>query len=234
MLHIALFPSTRCALRSLEDPVTTVDTPLDPQSLDPQSLDPQALDQQALLVGRRIRELRRSRGLTLVQLAGSADLSHPFLSQLERGLARPSMASLERIARALGSSQVELLASIDGDVVDQPGIVVVRADEGASGPYGQAVGRVLTEGSRGFHPMLLVGTSADPGDYFAHAEDEFLHVIEGTVCVDLDEAEPRILSVGDSIYFVGGTPHRWWAVDSHGYRIFVVKERPAVPVKDIL
>jgi transcriptional regulator with XRE-family HTH domain len=204
---------------SKEHPVTSLDT---------------AIDQQALLVGRRIRELRRARGLTLVQLAAAAALSHPFLSQLERGLARPSMVSLERIARALGSSQVELLAAIDGaaDVSAQPGVVVVRAHEGAQGPYGQAFGRVLTEGDRSFHPMLLVGTSADPGDYFTHAEDEFLHVIEGTVSIDLDEGSPRILRAGDSIYFVGGTPHRWWAIDEAGYRIFVVKERPAPSLND--
>jgi transcriptional regulator with XRE-family HTH domain len=35
-------------------------------------------------------------------LGREAGLSHPFLSQLERGLARPSMGSVERIAQALG------------------------------------------------------------------------------------------------------------------------------------
>ena len=39
--------------------------------------------------------------MTLKQLGEAAGLSHPFLSQLERGLAQPSMASIERIARAL-------------------------------------------------------------------------------------------------------------------------------------
>ena len=60
-----------------------------------------------LPLGSRVRALRTQRGLTLVQLAALADLSHPFLSQLERGLARPSMASLEKIASALGTSVVE-------------------------------------------------------------------------------------------------------------------------------
>ena len=40
--------------------------------------------------------------MTLKELGRAAGLSHPFLSQLERGLARPSMGSVERIARALG------------------------------------------------------------------------------------------------------------------------------------
>lgn len=45
-------------------------------------------------LGARIRELRQARGLTLVRLAAATELSHPFLSQLERGLAQPSLASL--------------------------------------------------------------------------------------------------------------------------------------------
>src|SRR3954452_18821550 len=39
--------------------------------------------------------------MTLKELGRRAGLSHPFLSQLERGLARPSVGSAERIARAL-------------------------------------------------------------------------------------------------------------------------------------
>jgi len=48
-----------------------------------------------------VRSLRRQRGLTLKELGGRAGLSHPFLSQVERGLARPSVVSVERIADAL-------------------------------------------------------------------------------------------------------------------------------------
>lgn len=138
------------------------------------------------------------------------------------------MVSLGKIARALGSSQVELLApgGDDGSRASRPDIEVVRASDGSRGPYGQAEGRLLVHGDRPFHPMILVGTSADPGDYFTHAEDEFLHVIDGTAVVDLGDGELRILTVGDSVYFVGGTPHRWWAADDAGYRVFVVKEKP--------
>jgi transcriptional regulator with XRE-family HTH domain len=215
-LPAPLLPSRGTQSQSVsiqEDPVTSLDS---------------SVDQQALSVGSRIRELRRARGLTLVQLAAAAQLSHPFLSQLERGLARPSMVSLERIARALGSSQVELLAPVGvaGTENARPGIEVVRASDGSKGPYGQADGRLLVHGDRPFHPMVLVGTSADPGDYFTHAEDEFVHVFEGTAVFDLGDAELRILSAGDSVYFIGGTPHRWWAADEFGYRVFVVKEKP--------
>ena len=162
-----------------------------------------------------------------MQLAGIAELSHPFLSQLERGRARPSMGSLERIARALGSSQLELMAAAeDDDEPEQPDIVVVRSDEGTRGPYGAGLGRLLVHGRRGFHPMEFTADSQEPGDFYQHDGDEFLYVLEGTVQVDFEGRESSVLTVGDSIYFEGGIRHRWHAVKPGGYRLFVVKQKP--------
>jgi transcriptional regulator with XRE-family HTH domain len=186
------------------------------------------VDLQAERIGGRIRELRRARGLTLVQLAAIAELSHPFLSQLERGRARPSMGSLERIARALGSSQLELIAAaedLDGSP-EQSDVVVVRADEGTRGPYGDGQGRLLVHGRRRFHPMQFSGSNMVPGDFFEHEGDEFLHVVSGTIVVDFDGRDSSVLRPGDSIYFAGGLRHRWRALEPGGYTLFVVKEKP--------
>ena len=60
-----------------------------------------SINEAASCLGARVRELRHERGLTLKALGRRAGLSHPFLSQLERGLARPSVGSVERIATAL-------------------------------------------------------------------------------------------------------------------------------------
>lgn len=151
------------------------------------------LDRCAVLLGRRVHELRRARGHTLVQLAAHAGLSHSFLSQLERGLARPSMVPLERIARALGSSQVELLAGLR----DEP---APRATQSSSG-----------------------------SDFFEHADDEFLTLVEGAPVVDLGDGVVHELGAGDSLYCVGGTPHRWRSASAAPYRLFLVKENPRRP-----
>ena len=169
-----------------EDTVTTLDS---------------AIDLQAVRVGARIRALRRARGLTLVHLAGLCDLSHPFLSQLERGRARPSMVSLEKIARALGSSQLELLAGGDDTTS-----TLVRATEGIRGHYGEGEARMLVHGTRSFHPMEFRGSNLEVGDYFVHDEDEFIHVVEGSVEVDLGEQGVSVLVQGDSLYYVGALP----------------------------
>ncbi|CAN5217292.1 XRE family transcriptional regulator [soil metagenome] len=197
------------APRSEEDPVTALDA---------------AIDLQAERIGGRIRALRRARGFTLVQLAELSELSHPFLSQLERGRARPSMVSLERIARALGSSQLELIAAAE-DLAQPSPSLLVRADEGTRGHYGEGEARMLVQGARRFHPMEFTGSNLEPGAFFVHDEDEFIHVVAGSVRVELGE-ESSVLREGDSLYYVGGTPHRWTALSPDGYRLFVVKEKP--------
>jgi transcriptional regulator with XRE-family HTH domain len=54
------------------------------------------------VLGPKIRSLRQHLSLTLDEVATSAGMSAPFLSQIERGLARPSVATLMAIARVLG------------------------------------------------------------------------------------------------------------------------------------
>ncbi|WP_375426089.1 helix-turn-helix domain-containing protein [uncultured Friedmanniella sp.] len=181
-------------------------------------------------IGQYVRRLRHARSLTLTQLAGLSDLSQPFLSQLERGQARPSMASLGRIARALGSSQLEILsgaASLTAEpTVPVPGLV--RADEGDQGPYGLGTARLLVSGDRPFYPMLVESSNVDAGGYHRHAEDEFLHVLGGRCRVDLDDQGTHELGPGDSLYYAGGTSHRWSSPDGAAYRVFVVKQHLTV------
>jgi mannose-6-phosphate isomerase-like protein (cupin superfamily)/DNA-binding XRE family transcriptional regulator len=181
-------------------------------------------------LGARIRSFRQARGLTLVELAGMAGLSHPFLSQLERGQARPSMVSLERIARALGSSQIELIAAATDDLV--PGlndarVSVVRAVEGPQGPFGGGEARILVHGDVGFVPMEFRGSNRTLGEFYRHDEDEFLHVVSGSALVDLADDGRHELGPGDSIHYTGGTLHRWCSLGEGEYHMFIVKERRA-------
>jgi quercetin dioxygenase-like cupin family protein len=162
-----------------------------------------------------------------VQLADLAELSHPFLSQLERGLARPSIPSLERIARALGTSQLELLAGAEDDADDtleQPRISVVRGGDGTHGAYGDGEARMLVHGRRRFRPMEISGANREWGESFSHAEDEFIHVLDGEIELDLGPDGLHRLQPGDSIYCDGGVPHRWRAAGADGYRLLVVKD----------
>ncbi len=54
-------------------------------------------------VGNRIRQLRIKNELTLQELASRTELTKGFLSQLERNLTAPSLATLDDICEALGT-----------------------------------------------------------------------------------------------------------------------------------
>lgn len=182
-------------------------------------------------IGQYVRTLRRARRLTLTQLAGLAELSQPFLSQLERGQARPSMASLGRIARALGSSQLEIISGAASLTTETPAAAtdLVRAGQGDRGRYGFGLARLLVSGDRPFTPMEFEADNTDPGDYHRHPEPEFLYVLQGRCRVDLDGEGVHELAVGDSLFTVGGIAHRWSSVDGSRYRLLVVKQHLAVP-----
>ncbi len=59
-------------------------------------------------VGEYIREQRAAAQLSLRQLAQAADVSNPYLSQVERGLRKPSAEILAQIAKALEISAESL------------------------------------------------------------------------------------------------------------------------------
>jgi quercetin dioxygenase-like cupin family protein len=140
------------------------------------------------------------------------------------------MVSLARIAQALGSSQLELVAGAAD--LTRPGAgggpTLVRADEGDRGPYGLGQARLLVQGDRPFYPMTFVADNADPGEFHSHAEDEFVHVLAGRCVVDLGAQGQFRLAPGDSLFYAGQVPHRWFSPTGRTYRLFVVKQHVAL------
>jgi transcriptional regulator with XRE-family HTH domain len=59
-------------------------------------------------LGDYLREQRESSRLSLRQLAEQAGVSNPYLSQIERGLRRPSAEVLQQLAKALRISAEQL------------------------------------------------------------------------------------------------------------------------------
>jgi transcriptional regulator with XRE-family HTH domain len=82
-------------------------------------------------LGEFIREQRNLGQLSLRKLSEKADVSNPYLSQIERGLRRPSAEILRQIARALEISSEELYvrAGILDEREDQPDVTgAIRGD----------------------------------------------------------------------------------------------------------
>ncbi len=64
-------------------------------------------------LGERLREVRRARKRTLLQVAEATQLSVSYLSDLERGRTNPSIATLERLAGCYEVPLGDLLSSVD-------------------------------------------------------------------------------------------------------------------------
>lgn len=79
-------------------------------------------------IGHFIRDLRRNAGVSLRQLADKAGVSNPYLSQVERGLRKPSAEVLQQIASALRvSTPVMYLRAGLLDDRDGPGVLAAVA-----------------------------------------------------------------------------------------------------------
>jgi len=173
-------------------------------------------------LGLRIRSRRRERGLTLMEVARRANLSHPFLSQVERGLAQPSMSSLFRIARALDVTQDWLLAAGAEATATEP-VAVLRRGEGSSAPVtGGGQARQLLAAPGRFVPTEFADLGRTFGEFFEHDGSEYVYVIAGTVEVELGDGRRFTLAPGDCLRYPGAVAHRWRAADVRPTRLLMI------------
>jgi transcriptional regulator with XRE-family HTH domain len=66
-----------------------------------------------VIVGRNVKALRLTRGLTQERLAFASDLDLTYIGGIERGRRNPSLLAMVRIADALGTSVAELVTPKD-------------------------------------------------------------------------------------------------------------------------
>lgn len=88
-------------------------------------------------LGARLRARRTALGLTLAQVAEEAELSLPYVSNLERGRGNPTLDVLRSLARALDQSLTDIL----GDVEAQDGYDLSELALAEVPPSLQAFGR---------------------------------------------------------------------------------------------
>jgi transcriptional regulator with XRE-family HTH domain len=175
-------------------------------------------------VGRAIRTLRRARGLTMQQLADEAGLSQPFLSQVERALARPSLRSLDQIATALNTSVMGLL----GEPVDDRSVQVTRADEGAvsfedAGVDGHL--RSLVRGTHGLHAVEVTAVRSVPTEQVPLRADQLVFVIEGRMQMAVGD-EVLELEAGDSVLVPRAMSYSWSSLGRRPVRFLSVAIDP--------
>ncbi|MCA9877084.1 MAG: helix-turn-helix domain-containing protein [Thermomicrobiales bacterium] len=162
--------------------------------------------------GQRLREQRESHGLSLRRVSALTGLSASFISGIERGIANPSVAALQKLTAAYGVSIVDLMEArspVRGRLIR----VVDRQR------YDAADGVIMDQLNFGEHMMELhlftVEPGAGTGGTFHHEGEEFIMLLEGTLVVTLDALEQYVLNPGDVLYFESFHRHEWTNPGQH-------------------
>jgi len=159
-------------------------------------------------VGKIIRNLRLAKNIKLQELAKMTNMSISNLSQLERELSNPSLATLVKIAKALEVPIISLFLNSEKESDNK--VVIIRDKERRKvifpdmetvyeplSPIREAkIEFVLARMEEGKAQKVLV----------THKGEEHIYVVKGILEVRI-ESDAHILKEGDSISFKSSFPH---------------------------
>lgn len=157
-------------------------------------------------LGSRIRARRKQLGLTIYQLAEASELTVGFISQIERDISRPSLASLYSVARALDTSVDRFLS----EAPERQHQMVSHSNQrakfslGATEPFYEFL-------EPGFSDAALnaVITHVPPGfasETMRHEGEDFVYLISGSMLYVVDGVEYH-LQAGGTLHFSASLLH---------------------------
>jgi transcriptional regulator with XRE-family HTH domain len=160
-------------------------------------------------LGKRFRDLRKQRRLTLTRMAKMTRRSVSLLSQIETGKVNPSFSSMQSIADALGVPLSQLILQDEAAIENDHALMKFR-DRKVLTTRGGVEHQLL---SRSFSPSfefvinVLPPGSSTGKDLYAHDGLECGLLLEGELEVQVGK---KIFSMkpGDSITLNSSTPHR--------------------------
>ena len=184
-----------------------------------------SIDQESINngLGLRLRARRKALGLSLRSLAASTGVSASFLSQVERGIVSPSIQTLTAVSRALEVPIYHFLLESPDPVVrhDRRRRLIMP---NTSVDYELLCPDVY----RSMEVSLgrLEANAASSEEPLAHPTEEFMLVLEGVMEIEIG---PRryVLEAGDTIYYHGIAPHRFFSVGDQDL-VFISAVSPPV------
>lgn len=156
-------------------------------------------------IGAKLKELRILKGLTQEELADRAELSKGFISQLERDLTSPSIATLLDILQCLGTSVNEFF-----NESPEEQIVFEKTDyfEKYDSELKSTVKWIIPNAQKNvMEPILLTldaGGETCPDN--PHEGEEFGYILQGSVSIHLGNKVYRAKK-GESFYFSADKEH---------------------------
>jgi len=159
-------------------------------------------------IGLVLRNMRLKQGRTMQEIANSCGLSKSMISKIETDLVFPTVATLSRIANALGTNVSSILEE-DSDFSE----IVISQNKAE-------MGIIHTERGYGIYPfaasfkkkkmqpfLFLVKKGEVKEHHVTHEGEEFIYILEGTIKFQIGNAE-YLLNEGDAFYFNAHKPHQ--------------------------
>ena len=154
-------------------------------------------------IGAKIKRLRLSNQLTLEELANRSELTKGFLSQLERDLTSPSIATLENILEALGTNLKDFFSEDEDEQ-----IVFSKDDFYENTQDDYKISYIIPNAQKNEMEPILIELKEDKKsmEIDPHDGEEFGYVIQGKVTLVNGEEEYDVKK-GETFYLKGNLPH---------------------------
>ncbi len=164
----------------------------------------QSIRGETMKLGSKLKRLRLARGYTQEELADRCDLSRSFISQLESDKVSPSVETLERILRVLGTDLKHFFS-------DEQKKIIFKKDERVPVydlPKGVNIEILMdaVEDKELDAKIVELEPGAQTEQEGYHDGDEFGYVIEGSVDIYIDGKRYRA-NEGDCFYYSGDCVH---------------------------
>jgi transcriptional regulator with XRE-family HTH domain len=162
-------------------------------------------------LGKRLRQLRREKGMTLEDAGRLTSLATSTLSKIENDRMSPTFDVVQKLALGFGIDITELFAGSSGqEAAGRRSITLAGAGRlMETSVYSHQLIAVELKHKK-ILPFVTTIKARSPEDFTSwsqHSGEEFLYVLEGEVCFQTEHYEPAILGVGDSIYFDSSMQH---------------------------
>ncbi len=157
-------------------------------------------------IGDKIKQLRIKSGLTQEELAGRCELSKGFISQLERDLTSPSIATLMDILESLGTNLKDFFnEAVEEKVVFKKDDVFVKEDRES----GYVIRWLVSNAQKNMmEPILITISPSGSSDIDnPHEGEEFGYVVSGGIVVCIGTRKFKVRK-GECFYFKPTAPHK--------------------------
>lgn len=156
-------------------------------------------------IGEKLKELRVLKGLTQEELADRAELSKGFISQLERDLTSPSIATLMDILQCLGTSIGEFFNEVpEEQIVFDKSDFFLKEDIELKNKVEWIIPNAQKNMMEPIHLTLSAGGSTYPDT--PHEGEEFGYVLQGAVSIHLGSKTHRAKK-GEAFYYTSDKTH---------------------------